>query len=145
MLLLLPTCACVSTYTYICIKPCFYDFWHYHPSPLLFSLFLSDLDSFMTVHNNCKGVRLLEQTVNSLMFADDLVIFSDTNKDLQHSLSVLEAYCSSWDLRVNATKSKVLIFNVSRHQSATTYQFNINNITQYGSTVYIGIAMVDPH
>ena len=36
-------------------------------SPLLFSLFLSDLDSFMTVHNNCKGVRLLEQTVNSLV------------------------------------------------------------------------------
>ena len=41
---------------------------------------------------------------------------------------MLEAYCSSWDLRVNATKSKVLIFNASRHQSATTYQFNINNI-----------------
>lgn len=46
--------------------------------PLLFSLFLSDLDSFMTVNNKCKGIRLLEQVVNSLMFADDLV--SDINK-----------------------------------------------------------------
>ena len=114
-------------------------------SPLLFSLFLSDLDSFMTVHNNCKGVRLLEQTVNSLMFADDLVIFSDTNKDLQHSLSVLEAYCSSWDLRVNATKSKVLIFNASRHQSATAYQFNINNMQLeiVSKFKYLGIIFSD--
>ena len=31
MLLLLPACACISTYMYICIKPCFYDFWQYHP------------------------------------------------------------------------------------------------------------------
>ena len=31
MLLLLPACACISTYMYICIRPCFYDFWHYHP------------------------------------------------------------------------------------------------------------------
>ena len=30
MLLLLPACACISTYMYICIKSCFYDFWHYH-------------------------------------------------------------------------------------------------------------------
>ena len=69
-------------------------------SPLLFSLFLSDLDPYMTIHNNCKGVRLHEQVVNSLIFVDDLVIFSDTSKDLQYSLSVLETYCSSWDLRV---------------------------------------------
>ena len=31
MLFLLSACVCISTYTYICIKPCFYDFWHYHP------------------------------------------------------------------------------------------------------------------
>ena len=68
----------------------------------------------MTVHNNCKGVRLLEQTVNSLMFADDLVIFSDTNKDLQRSFSVLEAYCSSWDLRVNATKLYSMHLDISQ-------------------------------
>ena len=34
MLLLLPACTCISTYMYICIKPCFYGFWHYHPYAL---------------------------------------------------------------------------------------------------------------
>ena len=41
----------------------------------------------------------MDQVVTSIMFADDLVLFSNTQKDLQHSLSVLEKYCSTWDLK----------------------------------------------
>ena len=88
------------------------------------SLFLSDLDTFMTVHNNCNG-RIMDQIVTSIMFADDLVLFSNTQKGFQHSLSVLEKYCSTWDLRVNANKSKVLISNTNPDLDC---QFTMNNV-----------------
>ena len=51
--------------------------------------------------------------VNCLMYADDVVLLSSSKEGLQHSLSSLQKYCDSWNLKINIEKTKILIFNKS--------------------------------
>ena len=45
-----------------------------------------------------------------LLYADNIVIFANDAEELQLGLNLLSEYCTSWKLKVNATKTKVLIF-----------------------------------
>ena len=63
-------------------------------SPTLFNIFLHDLheifydeESKLTVVNN--------SPVKCLLYADDLVIMSTTQKSLQHQLNELKIFCAS--------------------------------------------------
>jgi hypothetical protein len=45
-------------------------------------------------------------SINSLSFANDLVIFSESHKGLQTALNKLDSYCFKWQLTVNIKKNK---------------------------------------
>ena len=83
-------------------------------SPLLFNLFLSDLPDIFTHY--CDPVCLGNRFVNCLMFADDLVIMSETPTGLQSALSKLQKYTEDWNLTININKTKVIIFNKGGHK-----------------------------
>jgi hypothetical protein len=75
-------------------------------SPLLFNIFLSDLaKSLHDIKFPAVG------NINSLFWADDLVMFSDSEEGLQKMLNVLEIYCKDNELTVNTKKTKCMIFN----------------------------------
>ena len=44
------------------------------------------------------------------MFADDAVIFSETVEGLQTSIDNLRQYCDKWNLTVNISKTKIVVF-----------------------------------
>ena len=85
----------------------------------LFSLYLNDLQTFLATEN-IKGIesvtKALEIDINVylklfvLLYADDTVLLAETADDLQHQLYCFELYCETWKLKVNATKTKNLIF-----------------------------------
>ena len=75
-------------------------------SPLLFNIFLSDLaGSLLRVEFPAIG------SINSLFWADDLVMFSDSEIGLQKMLKTLEIYCKENELTVNTKKTKCMVFN----------------------------------
>ena len=45
-----------------------------------------------------------------LLYADDMVIVSGSDKDLQNALDDFNNYCQEWKLKVNISKTKVVIF-----------------------------------
>ena len=47
------------------------------------------------------------------MYADDIVLLSQTANGLQKLLCRLEDFCTRWNLKVNIDKTKVIIFNKS--------------------------------
>ena len=49
------------------------------------------------------------------MFADDLVLISETAEGLQNCLNALQNYCDKWCLSINTDKTKVMIFNKGGH------------------------------
>lgn len=93
-------------------------------SPLLFSMFVNDLHSFFANSNIVKGiivykhdddVRLIDfLKLFVLLYADDTVILAESYTDLQNALNIYENYCKRWQLTVNTTKTKVLIFSKGR-------------------------------
>ena len=46
-----------------------------------------------------------------LLYADDLVILCKSQSDLQLSVSRLHKYTLKWGLKINISKSKVIVFN----------------------------------
>ena len=81
-------------------------------SPLLFNLFVNDLpNSFET--EKCEPIALGDNLVNCLMYADDIVLLSNSKERLQNSLSNLKEFCDSWNLKINMEKTKITIFNKS--------------------------------
>jgi hypothetical protein len=60
---------------------------------------------------NTTPIHLLDQLISCLLYADDLVLLSETDKGLQESLDALGTYCKTWGLEINIDKSKVMVFN----------------------------------
>ena len=58
-----------------------------------------------------------------LLFADDIVFFSDIAEGLQKQISLFWGYCRLWQLIVGLPKSKVVIYN--KGYADETYAFKI--------------------
>ena len=69
-------------------------------SPILFNLYINsivdDLEKAKT-----DPVIVGDVQVNSLLYADDIILLSSTQEGLQNSLDVLSNFCSSWKLDVS--------------------------------------------
>ena len=107
-------------------------------SPLLFNLYLHDLTSIFDP--TCDPISLYDIKLSCLMFADDLVILSESAKGLQNALDKLYEYCSQWGLTVNTNKTKVLIFNRGGYPlSQYNFKLNGSDIEIVLSYCYLGI------
>ena len=86
-------------------------------SPLLFAIYLSDLESFMSF-NNCSSIDIDIQEENFMIFiklfvilyADDTILLSDNAKQFQETLNIFYEYCKNWKLNINIEKTKIMIF-----------------------------------
>ena len=65
-------------------------------SPLLFNLYINDLP-FSFQHTLSDPFVLPNgEKLNSLLYADDLIILSRSKTGLQNCLNTLSSYCNSW-------------------------------------------------
>ena len=72
-------------------------------SPLLFNLFLNDLVETLSTAE-CDPIVIDDLTVNSLLYADDIILLSNSEDGLQKSLDCLYDFCAKWKLNVNHEK-----------------------------------------
>ena len=78
-------------------------------SPLLFSLYINNLE-INFVKDNCPSLEIQEVSLFFLMYADDMVLFSESQEGLQHMLNTLSEYSAAWNLNVNTSKTKIVVF-----------------------------------
>ncbi len=78
-------------------------------SPILFNLFLSDLARRFESLGGKLGLN--HTGINSLFWADDLVMFAKSKEDLDKMLKILEEYCGENEIKINTKKTKCMIFN----------------------------------
>ena len=95
-------------------------------SPLLFNLFINNIP--YSFENTLSDPFVLPNgtKLNSLLYADDLVILSRSKTGLQTCLNRLSSYCNSWMLSINPKKTKVMIFQ-KRAKKCTESSFHIDN------------------
>ena len=78
-------------------------------SPLIFNIFINDLpDQFDDL---CDPVIISNHKIHALMFADDVVIFSQSASGLKRAIIITSKYFGDMNLSVNYEKSQVMIFN----------------------------------
>ena len=93
------------------------------------------------VTGNCDPVRVGDLSVNFLLYADDIVLLSESKSSLQSSLNILGTYCSNWKLQVNVEKSKVLIFNSNGKTNVNEFSYNDNIIQTVSKYCYLGVML----
>ena len=106
-------------------------------SPTLFNIFINDLcDSF---NSDCKPVLIEDIGINCLLYADDLLLLSETEKGLQQCIDILEQYCNRWKLEVNLDQTKVMIFNCRKKILNTDIKYGNSSIEQVYNYQYLGV------
>ncbi len=105
-------------------------------SPVLFNLYINDLPKLLKL-GDCDPVDLFETKINVLMFADDMLLLSKSPSGLQKTLNLLQVYCRKWQLLVNCSKTKIMIFN--KINSATKFLFENKVLDEVDEYKYLGV------
>ena len=82
-------------------------------SPTLSNIFQNDLQEIFS-DGRCDPVLLGNTHLNSLSWADDLVLMSTNKIGLLKCLDNLQTYCCKWALEVNTEKTKTMTFSKRR-------------------------------
>ena len=85
-----------------------------------------------------KVSKLAKKNLKFLLYADDLLLLCKSQSDLQLSVSQLHKYTQKWGLRINVSKSKVIVFSKCRRRN---YKIFVNGIIleQVDSYTYLGV------
>ena len=89
-------------------------------SPLLFNLYINDLAIYLKSFG--VGINCDEDKVCILMYADDIVILAETERDLQILLTALHDWCITNDMIINCSKSNIVHFR-NPSVSRTNFEF----------------------
>ncbi len=113
-------------------------------SPMLFALYLNDLeDHLISEGNPCLDFK--DQMCNNyikllvLLYADDTVLLSNSPDGLQQALKDLGSYCTQWKLKVNSSKTKVIIFSKRKPRIMPKLVFDNKPLEIVTEFKYLGV------
>ena len=114
-------------------------------SPLLFAIYLNDLENYMNT-TGCKGIEIDIQNdeftifiiLFLLLYADDTIILSDNAKEFQNILKAFNEYCKKWKLKINISKTKIIIFGSIGNQHFS-FKFDDEEIEIAKEFKYLGV------
>ena len=93
-------------------------------SPTLLSIFIDDL--VKEINDLHLGININNTKVSILLYADDIVLISKSEHDMQLLLDTLHDWCKRWRVLINTDKSKVVHFRKGRRHR-TDFEFKIGN------------------
>ena len=117
-------------------------------SATLFAIFINDLGE--EIKNSGVGLKLnlnaenLDQNilVNILMYADDLILLSENEADMQFLLHLVEIWCKKWRLEVNLSKTNIMhVRNPRRCRSIFMFIFNNRRVDYCSTYKYLGVTL----
>ena len=93
-------------------------------SPLIFNLFINDLPDHFD--DQCDPVMINDQKLNCLMFADDVMVLSQSSSGLKRAIHCTAEFFSKINLSVNLEKTQVMVFNARGVQLDTHPQHHFH-------------------
>ena len=103
-------------------------------SPNLFSLFINGMAE--EIKAAAKGIAWADKRVCLLMFADDVVLLAEEEKDLETMLEVAHRYSKRWRFQFNAAKCKVM---ANRRRREGAWKIGGEPMAEVESFVYLGV------
>ena len=77
-------------------------------SPDFYGIYVDEL--IFILESSGVGCHYVKKFAAALMYADDMAVLAPSLKGLQKLLNLCENYCTNWDIKLNAKKSKNLWF-----------------------------------
>ena len=108
-------------------------------SQILFSFYVNDFEREF-IASNCIPYELGQLNLFLLLYADDMILFSETDTGLQNQLNKLSECAASLDLTVNIKKTKIVIFrNSYRIKDNEKFCFDNCELDIVDSFNYLGL------
>ena len=93
-------------------------------SPLLFNIFINDLSDDII---DLKAPILCDTRISHLLYADDLLLLSTSESELQQNINQVNEFCSRWGLSINPDKSKIMIFTKNGQVKKNGFKFLVGD------------------
>ena len=87
------------------------------------------------------GVQVGREKISLLMYADDMVVMSESSEELQRLLDVVSEYGKDFSVRFSSEKSKVMIVNRTEDERQSTWRLGENELEQTCEYKYLGICL----
>jgi len=81
-------------------------------SPILFNLFVEALAE--RLRKSGFGAKINGIDLESLLYADDVVLLGESTADLQGMIDVVDKFCRQWRMEINLKKSEVMVVGKER-------------------------------
>ena len=106
-------------------------------SPLLFNIYMADFPRSLS--NNI-GVKLADDyLINCILWADDIILLSETEEGLNQLLSELNKYSELNKLKINTDKTKCMIFNKTGRLIRRDFLLGSTRLENVRSYKYLGL------
>ena len=106
-------------------------------SPNLFNIYINDLT--YSFYEACDPVNIGGKSLSCLLYADDVVLLSSSEKGLQNAVHKVSKYCKQWNLSINMNKTKVVVFNRGGRIIKTNIKIDGQPIDSVKYYKYLGI------
>jgi len=104
-------------------------------SPILFNLYSEYM--MQEIHEKRKGIEIGGRIYNNLRYADDAVVMTDNEADLQDLVSTVNDVCKDYGMAMNVKKTKTMVINKSRDTQCSV-MVDGNILEQVSQYKYLG-------
>ena len=107
-------------------------------SPTLFKIIMDELPKEL-VKDNCSPVILNKNPIPCLLYADDIVLMSETPEGLQEEINKTKCYGEKHGLEMNTNKTKTMFINKKSKMSKIDFKLNSLNLEEVKEYKYLGL------
>lgn len=109
-------------------------------SAILFMIYVNDIPDFIKSSvDNIHEPYIRKIGVPLLMYADDIVLVSESPIGLQRQLRKLEEYACIWDLEVNTSKTKTMVFTKNKRKCGLQWTYSGEKLENVDNYNYLGL------
>ena len=103
---------------------------------MLFNLYIEDINDIFG--ESCNPITLQREKISHFLYADDLVLLSDSPEGLQNALDKLANYSEHKHLNISIDKSKTMTFNQSGKYIKKEFTINNKKLEPVQTFCYLG-------
>ena len=106
-------------------------------SPMLFNLYIDDIKDIFD--EKCEPITIHDTKINYFLYADDLVIVSESRTGLQKCIDNVFDFAKTKHLTISVKKSKTMVFNLAGKFIRDTFTIDDKVFEPVQSFCYLGV------
>ena len=99
---------------------------------------LQYFDTLLTEHSS--GIEIIDsyrKLLLLLLYADDTVIMAESVQELQKAIDGMHQNCEDWNVKMNTSKTKILVFSRGQIRNLPSIMFGNNKLEVVFDYVYL--------